>query len=157
VTARLRPFAPPDAEAVAGWPGSADEVWQWCSRKSVTAEVVAGWAAQPDVAAYGLVEDGELVGYGELWIDAGESEVELARLIVAPSRRGRGVGRRLVAGLLERALGHHPTVFLRVHPDNAAALRSYAGAGFTPVAPVEAGEWNRGQPTGYVWLRHAPT
>lgn len=80
--------------------------------------------------------------------------MELARLVVAPSRRGRGVGRRLVAALTDQARGHYPTVFLRVHPDNAAALRSYAGAGFTPVPAAEAEEWNRGQPTRYVWLRH---
>lgn len=158
MTARLRPFAPPDAETVAGWAGSAEEVWRWCSRTAVSAEVVAGWAAAAGTAAYGLVgEDGELVGYGELWIDRDESEVELARLVVAPARRGRGVGRRLVAALTEKAREHYPTVFLRVHPDNAAALRSYAGAGFTPVSRAEAEEWNRGQPTRYVWLRHAPT
>jgi ribosomal protein S18 acetylase RimI-like enzyme len=82
--------------------------------------------------------------------------VELARLIVAPARRGRRVGRRLVTGLVELALRHHPAVFMRVHPDNAAALRSYACAGFTPVAAAEADEWNRSQPIRYVWLRYSP-
>lgn len=156
VTGRLRPFDPADAAVVAGWAGSADEVEQWCSRRSVSAEVVAGWAAQPGVAAYGLVDDGVLIAYGELWTDDDESEVELARLVVAPSRRGRGVGRRLVAGLAELAVRHHPVALMRVHPDNARALRSYAGAGFTPVSAAEADEWNRGQPRSYVWLRRAP-
>lgn len=153
----LRPYQAGDAEVVAGWPRSAGEVWQWCSRRSVPAEVVAGFAAQPGVAAYGLVDDGALVAYGELWVDDDESEVELARLIVAPARRGRGVGRRLATALVGEALRHHAAVFMRVHPDNAAALRSYAAAGFTPVSPAEADEWNRGQPTSYVWLRHAPS
>ena len=47
-------------------------------------------------------------------------------------------------------------VFMRVHPDNAVALRSYAGAGFVPVSAAEAAAWNVGQPTQYVWLRLAP-
>lgn len=153
MTARLRPFAPPDAPVVAGWAGSAAEVWQWCSRTSVSGDVVAGWAARPGVAAYGLEDDGELVAYGELWLDDEDEGVELARLVVAPARRGRGVGRTLVARLVERARQHHPAVFMRVHPDNAVALRSYAGAGFVPVSAAEAAAWNVGQPTQYVWLR----
>ena len=151
----LRPYEDGDAAVVAGWAGTPEDCWRWCSRRSVTAADVAGWAAQPDVRAYGLVDGGELVAYGELWVDDHESEVELARLVVAPDRRGRGVGRRLVGALVGEALRHHPAVFMRVHPDNAAALRSYTGAGFVPVEPAQAAEWNEGQPTAYVWLQHA--
>ncbi len=149
----LRAYEPGDAAVVAGWPASADEVRLWCGRDEVTAETVAGWAAQPDVVAYGLVDAGELVGYGELWPDDDEAEVELARIIVAPGRRGRGVGRHLAAALAGRALAHHGTVVLRVHPSNDGALRCYAGAGFTRVPPAEADEWNQGQPVAYTWLR----
>lgn len=149
----LRPVEPSDAAVVAGWPDSVEEVRQWCSRSEAPAEVVAGWAAEADVAGYGMVSDGELVGYGELWLDHDEPEVELARLIVAPARRRQGVGRRLVAGLAQEALRHYPTVLMRVHPDNTRALRCYAGAGFAPVSPAETAEWNRQQPTAYVWLR----
>lgn len=151
----LRAYEERDAVVVAGWAGSAEESLRWCSRPAVSAADVAGWAARPDVEAYGLVEDGELVAYGELWVDDDEREVELARLIVAPARRGRGVGRRLAGALVERARRHHPAVFLRVHPDNAAALRSYAGAGFVPVDEAEAAAWNEGQPVAYAWRRHA--
>jgi ribosomal protein S18 acetylase RimI-like enzyme len=150
---RLRPFEPADAAVVAGW-AAATDVRQWCSRTTVSTSDVAGWVGQPDVEAYGLLDGGALVAYGELWLDDEESEVELARLVVAPARRGTGIGRRLVAGLVERARAHHPEVFMRVHPDNAPALRSYAGAGFVPVPAARAAEWNRGQPTEYVWLRH---
>ncbi len=58
---------------------------------------------------------------GEVWLDDEEEEVELARLIVAPSHRGRGIGRQLVSELVELARAGYPDVFVRVHPDNAAA------------------------------------
>ncbi|MDX2710154.1 hypothetical protein PV350_46390, partial [Streptomyces sp. PA03-6a] len=73
-----------------------------------------------------LLHDGrELVGHGELRLDAEEDEVEPARLIVAPAvrRRGRGDGRRPVAGLAARArLTGLAEVLLRVHPDNSDGM-----------------------------------
>lgn len=91
-----------------------------------------------------------------MWCDPEEGEAELARIIVAPGVRGRGVGRRLVRGLAELALRvGYTEIFLRVHPGNAAALRCYRGAGFLPVDPALAAEWNTPQPVAYVWLRHA--
>lgn len=149
----LRAYEPADAAVVAGWPASAAETRMWCGLDEVTAATVAGWAAQPDVVAYGLVDAGELIGYGELWPDDEEGEVELARIIVAPGRRGRGVGRFLATALAGRAAAHHATVVLRVHPSNTGALRCYVGAGFTLVPPAEADEWNAGQPVPYEWLR----
>jgi ribosomal protein S18 acetylase RimI-like enzyme len=63
-----------------------------------------------------------------------------------------GLGRRLVTALAALGRTRHPRVFLRVHPDNAAARRCYAGAGFEPVAPQLAARWNASQPVEYVWL-----
>jgi ribosomal protein S18 acetylase RimI-like enzyme len=130
-------------------------VFAWCSRTEapVPAEVIAGWSEPQDVDAYVLVDDdGEPVAYGELWIDDDEHEVELARLIVAPPSRGRGVGRRLVARLTELALRRHPFVALRVHTDNEVARRCYAAAGFERATAGEEDEWNRGQPVAFVWM-----
>ncbi|HVK23199.1 MAG TPA: GNAT family N-acetyltransferase [Actinokineospora sp.] len=145
----LRPAQPADAAIVAAWPLSEDESRLWCSLPEVDAGLVAEWSD----AGFGLIDGGELVGYGELWIDHDEAEVELARLIVAPAHRGRGIGRRLAAALAGLASTHYPAIFMRVHPDNTAALRCYASAGFSRVGAAEADEWNRGQPTRYVWLR----
>lgn len=143
------------APVVASWAASAQEARHWCSRDHVSAAVVADWSATPDVVAYTFVEHDQVVGYGELWIDADEEEVELARLIVAPARRGQGLGRRLAAALTAQALTHYPAVFMRVYPDNEPALRCYAAAGFTPVPQDQADEWNQAQPAPYVWLRYA--
>ncbi|MGN9776218.1 GNAT family N-acetyltransferase [Micromonospora sp. H33] len=151
----LTAFESSHAARVAGWARSAEEARRWCSRNEVTPDVVSGWSAASDVVAYVAVKDDEPVAYGELWLDDDEAEVELARLIVAPRHRGRGLGRELVGRLTAAALGHHPAVFMRVHPENQPALRCYAGAGFVPVPAEQAADWNAGQPVPYVWLRHA--
>ena len=113
---------------------------------------INAWAREDGVQPFGLYRDGRLVAYGELWIDDDEAEVELARLIVDPGERRQGLGRRLVMALATLARSRHPQVFLRVHPDNIAARRCYAGAGFEPVAPHLAALWNASQPIEYVWL-----
>ena len=90
-----------------------------------------------------------------MWIDGAEQEVELARIIVNPASRGRGVGRRLVLLLLERAsLSGLPDAFVRVVPENGAALACYRGAGFSSVPDSQREEFNRGQPVDYVWMHH---
>ena len=102
-----------------------------------------------------LVEGPEAtpVGYGELWLDAEEDEVELARLIVDPSRRRTGLGRQLVARLVGAAEGTGlGACLLRVVPDNAPARALYRIAGFLEVDPERAAEWNVGQPTAYLWM-----
>ncbi|MWA09571.1 GNAT family N-acetyltransferase [Streptomyces sp. BA2] len=154
----LRPFAVEDADTVARWPVSAGEVALWCGLRDfpVAARAVAGWQLEEGVRGHALIEGETLLGYGEVWCDEDEGEAELARIIVAPGARGRGVGRVLVRGLAELALrAGYAEIFMRVHPANAAALRCYRAAGFLPVAPALAVEWNAPQPVGYVWLRHA--
>ncbi|GAA3076628.1 GNAT family N-acetyltransferase [Streptosporangium carneum] len=154
----LLPFATTYAATVAGWPASAREVAMWCGRQEfpLPSQAVADWQAAQDVRSHMLFEGREPLGYGELWFDAKEDEVELARIIVAPGARGAGVGRELVRELvaLAREAGY-ADVFMRVHPDNERALRCYRRAGFLPVDAHLAAEWNSAQPVDYVWLRHA--
>jgi ribosomal protein S18 acetylase RimI-like enzyme len=154
----LRPFPSGHAAQVASWATSPREATLWCghSHGLVPEEKVLAWATEDGVRPYGLFDEADLIAYGELWLDADEEEVELARLIVDPARRGQGTGRTLVTALTRLAREHYPQVFLRVHPDNAAALRCYAGAGFVPVDPALQAEWNAPQPVAYVWLTAGP-
>ncbi|MFJ4467202.1 GNAT family N-acetyltransferase [Streptomyces sp. NPDC089424] len=152
----LRPAAPADAAPVAAWPTSSAEAVMWCGRSEfpVAEQTISGWWQDDDVQAHVLVDGEKLLAYGELWFDAEENEVELARLVVDPDIRGQGLGRELVRRLLARAVeAGFDDVFMRVHPGNDRALRCYLGAGFEPVDPGLADDWNAAQPVNYTWLR----
>lgn len=140
------------APVIAGWSTDPEATMLWCSLPSVTGDVVAGWSDASHVEAYVLCDDGAVVAYGELWVDTDENEVELAHVIVDPSRRGRGLGRRLVSGLVEQARRHYPVLAMRVHSQNEVAIRAYEGAGFTRASAAEEHAWNAGQPHEYVWM-----
>ncbi len=154
----LREFRTSDAREVARWPGSLEEVRRWAGSDPgwpVDVSVFGRWHADPEVRPFIMLEGEEPVGYGEVWVDEPEREVELARIILSPERRGRGVGRRLVRLLLDQAsLTGLPDAFVRVVPENAAAIGCYRGAGFSPVSETEREEFNRGQPVDYVWMHH---
>jgi ribosomal protein S18 acetylase RimI-like enzyme len=154
----LREFRGSDGQEVLRWPTSVEEVRLWAGGDPgwpVDLSVFGRWHADPDVRAYVLCEGEEPVGYGEVWIDEPEQEVELARIIVSPDHRGRGIGSHLVGLLLERAAWSGlPDAFVRVVPENGAALACYRGAGFSPVSEPEREEFNRGQPVDYVWMHY---
>jgi len=120
-------------------------------------ELRTSWReADADIHPYLLFDDDRAVGYGEVWLDDEEDEVELARIIVDPQLRGRGIGLELVRALLGPALdAGYSEVFLRVRPENAAAIRTYHRSGFVDVPAGLMEEWNTGQPVPYRWMRYA--
>ncbi|BBX35167.1 ribosomal-protein-alanine acetyltransferase [Mycolicibacterium mageritense DSM 44476 = CIP 104973] len=77
--------------------------------------------------------DGRVVGY------AGISrlgrvrpyEYEIHTIGVDPDFQGHGIGRRLLAGMLEFAAGG--TVFLEVRTDNVPAIKLYESVGFVNI------------------------
>ena len=156
----LLPFDPEEAALVASWAaGDASVVRAWISVDAdhVPADVVAGWSQEDDVEAflYTETDDGPPVAYGELWLDHEEGDLELAHLLVAPERRGQGLGRAFVRALAEQARQAHPElplVLLRVQPGNVRAIRAYAAAGFVDVPPDEQATWNEGQRAVYHWM-----
>jgi ribosomal protein S18 acetylase RimI-like enzyme len=90
-----------------------------------------------------------------VWEDAEQREAELARIIVDPGRRGRGAGRALTRLLAERAsaLGYDD-VWLRVLPENHAALACYVAAGMRHADPALERSFNLGQRREYRWMRY---
>lgn len=153
--ARLVPFDQAQAETILGWVRSPADGEAWASLSEAPGpEVFRRWHADPDVTAFVLERGGTPVAYGEVWRDEAEDEAELARIVVDPAARGRGVGRRFVGMLAAEARRSGLSeVVLRVHPTNAAALACYAAAGFERYGPEEQAAFNRGQPREYVWMR----
>jgi ribosomal protein S18 acetylase RimI-like enzyme len=144
--AALMPFSSDHGAAALGW-----VIAEWPE----AAELLAGWHADPDVRPFLLtVESGDLIGYGEVWVDAEENEAELARLVIDPPFRGKGHGRQLTRLLTAEArrLGFSD-VWLRVVPENAPAIACYHAAGFIRATADEEAAFNVGQPRAYVWMR----
>ena len=71
----------------------------------------------------------QLLAYGVMSVGAGEAHV--LNLCVADAMRCRGVGKRLLRSLLDRALeAGMSEAFLEVRPSNTAAIRLYLACGF---------------------------
>jgi ribosomal protein S18 acetylase RimI-like enzyme len=157
----LLEFRDAHAREITRWATSIEEVRRWAGSDTgcpVNVSVFRLWHADPDVKPYVLCDGAALIGYGEAWIDDAEREVELGRIIVRPASRGRGVGKRFVRLLLERAsLSGFPDAFVRVVPDNHVAIACYRSAGFSLVPESVRKRYNRGQPVDYVWMRHPLT
>lgn len=154
----LRPFDPRHARLVAGWATTSQEVALLSGRDEYPfpADLLTAWRKiQDDIRPYQYGDGDEPIGYAELWLDEEEDEVELARIILAPQVRGRGLGTAFVRDLLApaRSAGF-ADIFLRVRPDNVPALRTYRRVGFTVVPDAQAAEWNRDQPVAYTWMQY---
>ncbi|TVQ46715.1 MAG: ribosomal-protein-alanine N-acetyltransferase [Gammaproteobacteria bacterium] len=79
-----------------------------------------------------IEDDGRVVAYSIMSVAAGEAHV--LNVCVHPDARGRGLGRRLMCALIERALDAAARrMFLEVRPSNAVARRLYASLGFAEV------------------------
>lgn len=76
---------------------------------------------------------GELVGLGQL-LDKGNNRIHLARIILAPNRRGKGLGDRLCRLLIDKGLKRFGKVdfTLNVYSENAIAVKLYQKLGFKP-------------------------
>ncbi|MGI9245214.1 MAG: ribosomal protein S18-alanine N-acetyltransferase [Steroidobacteraceae bacterium] len=75
---------------------------------------------------------GEVVGYGIVAMGAGEAHI--LNICVSQAMRGRGVGRQMLALLLERSVqAGMQDVFLEVRPSNTHAIALYQSVGFEEV------------------------
>ncbi len=80
---------------------------------------------------------GEVAAYAVM--SGGACEAHLLNLCVSPGLQGQGMGRMMLAHLLELARGHEAEkVFLEVRPSNYAALGLYESMGFTEVGRRKA-------------------
>lgn len=141
-----------DLILVASWVRTAEECRLWAGPDVSFPIRPRELAAETGFsAAVNLVLAGEAgtAGFGQvLWHDAGR-RAHLARVIVRPDARGRGLGSALVEALLGRAAAAGARVAtLNVYAANAAAVRLYETAGFRPVARPSGAT----TPTGTLFL-----
>jgi ribosomal protein S18 acetylase RimI-like enzyme len=143
------------AAAILAWVQDSQDALAWANLPEPPSDpsIFSTWHQEPGVRPYVLTESGVAVAYGEMWEDLAANEIELARIVVAPARRGQGIGRALVDRMLaECSSAASPVAFVRVRPGEAAALACYRSAGFAQVSPAAESLYNVGQPVEYVWL-----
>ncbi len=76
-----------------------------------------------------LEENGRTIGYAGYWLVAGEAQI--TRVAVAGDERGRGLGTRLTAALINAAWqAGADAITLEVRRSNAAAQKMYLTCGF---------------------------
>ena len=133
---RLTAFVATNAELVASWIHDDREAY-WFAPKTVppiTPHDIRAWNI-PQHEPLQLVGGNSTfpLAYGELNIlNLENSHYWLGHLIVAPERRGCGLGYELTRLLLKRAFSHHGAhqVSLVVFPENKQAIACYRAAGF---------------------------
>jgi ribosomal-protein-alanine N-acetyltransferase len=78
------------------------------------------------------VAENEVIGYGVMSVGAGEAHI--LNLCIDADFRCRGVGRRMLEYLVDRARAAGMSeAFLEVRPSNTAAIRLYQSMGFEQV------------------------
>lgn len=130
----VRPARPQDAAEVAGLIRSAEDLRQVSPDETfpLTEATVRHWIEHRR-AGYVLEQRGRILGYAELVDDARVAHrVWVGHMMVAPGRRGLGLGRRLVSALLRAAELDRDAheVAISAFEDNQRALRCYRGCGF---------------------------
>ena len=133
-----REATPADLEAVAAWITSPRDCRLWAG-PDVTyplhPDVVAAQIDLLRAANLVLSDDEGVAAFGQLLLGS-PGRAHLARVIVRPDARGRGLGRELVAELLERARTEGRSLAtLSVYPENVAAVRLYEALGFVRAEP----------------------
>lgn len=106
-------------------------------RYPFTEETFKQYARWDELATYTLIEEsGAMIAFGQIYIRAGRAH--LARLAVAPSRRGQGIGERLITALIAKGARLFPACSensLYVMRANERAVRCYKKMGFIEAPP----------------------
>jgi ribosomal protein S18 acetylase RimI-like enzyme len=130
---RLVPATTSDVDVLMRWFPTADAIAQWGGprfRFPFTRQTFledCHWTAMPSRV---LRHGSDLLAFGQFY--ERYDRINLARLAVAPDRRGEGHGGRLVRALLDESKRHldNREYSLFVYRDNEAALRCYRAVGF---------------------------
>jgi len=83
----------------------------------------------PVAQVYVLEQQGQVIGYADFWLVAGEAQ--LNRIAVAKNQQGLGLGKYFLGKLIEQIWDSRAeSMTLEVRNNNLAAQKLYAGLGF---------------------------
>ncbi len=129
----LRPARSVDLPIVLSWLRDAVDCRRWAGPEVTfppTTESLSREISFTPDNSFSLDEVGELIGFGQL-IRKTKHRLHTSRIIVAPHRRGGGLGRNLCRALIERTIElGYPRLSLYVYQDNPAAFKLYQSLGF---------------------------
>lgn len=139
-TIKLRPFAAGDIATLRSWIADEAAAVQWGGVEvpfpltdAFFAAILAECGRVPPLrwAAMGIL-DGQPVAHAQVALDHRHGVGRLARILVAPERRGAGLAVPFLAGVIAEAWTRWPLehVELNVYTFNAAAIRTYERLGF---------------------------
>jgi len=125
-----------DLECIVSWVKSAEECRLWAGAGltyPIDLEKLPADIAFEISDSRILLFKGLIAAFGQVVPKPGGIS-HLARIIVAPTHRGKRLGRLLTRHLLDRALAQNPYIIsLNVEKDNLIAIRLYESIGFRGV------------------------
>lgn len=114
------------------WVPAVASLEQFCFSEPWSEEALVEVCAKPEFCYLVATEDGNLLGYGGMYVAADEASI--TNIAVEPLARGRGVATAIIeALLLEARRRGAETAFLEVRAGNEKAIRVYERCGFACV------------------------
>ncbi|WP_442600233.1 GNAT family N-acetyltransferase [Neobacillus sp. D3-1R] len=128
----IREATEKDAAILEHWLQNKEECFLVTNKEEFLTEDYLKWLGADDQHCFSLInEHNQVVGYGEIWVDESEGDLEFAHLIIHPSMRNKGLGKILISQLEEKAkLFPFPVIYMRVNPNNQSALQCYLKCDF---------------------------
>jgi RimJ/RimL family protein N-acetyltransferase len=148
----FRPFEERDFAPLISWVPTADELVRWSAARfrhpldedQLRRHLESARVSDP-LEMFTVTREGRAVAHVELSMIWPHLSCRLSRVLAAPDRRGRGVGRRVVGLAVSHAFRRHHVdrIDLGTADDNEAAIGCYVKEGF-----VHVGTWPRAMTIG---------
>lgn len=135
----LRPAVPEDLNVIISWIENPEMLKRWGGALlTFPPDAQKTWKEIQTTSkdTYSLIDqDGNVIGFAQTSIKEPGS-VHLGRIIVSPTLRGLGLGRRLVKQLIQLVLSKNEVerITLNVYRDNLPAYSLYKSLGFAVVS-----------------------